>query len=291
MSYRLTVAAAELAGALGEADGGALALRIVVGGDNEMGQVRRRREHAKVPRGERGGGVDVRQGRDDREHGLDPLADEKRSAVVGRRGAEAVGEAVDAPGGLARPRDRGLGGPRRVEPGAVDAGDVAVDVGDGGDERGIAPEPLVAAIGESWVEPQGLEAAGAKRGSTEVVADEVEEIAVLAGCAVAPLADSARRPIAASTSSTETNSWKGSSSSPVTVKTVMGVSNIEGSSVKGMVDAAGVEDLPIDPPGVALSKLSFTLCGDGRDRLDAGEWRRIRPRSTNEVTSPLPVRR
>ena len=123
----------------GEAFRRPFALGIVVPGDHEARDAGRRREGAEAAGGERRRRVDLRHGGHDRQHGLDALADEQRRAVGGR--AEPHGEAVDAAERLPGRRDaRRLGGPARIEPGALHAEDGAVAAGviragDGGDQR------------------------------------------------------------------------------------------------------------------------------------------------------------
>ncbi len=89
-----------------------LAFGIVVAGDDEPCDAGRRRERAEASGGECRCGGDLGHGGDEREHGLDALADEERSSVGGA--PEANGESVDAPERLARRRDARLGGLSRV---------------------------------------------------------------------------------------------------------------------------------------------------------------------------------
>ena len=110
--------------------------------------------------------VDLRHGGDEREHGLDALADEERSVVVGP--AESDGVTVDAPERLARRRDARLGGRAGVEPGALHAGDGAVVAGHGGDQRREAAHRRAFAIAKLGVEAQRREAAARETPRLEI---------------------------------------------------------------------------------------------------------------------------
>ena len=149
-----------------EAVGGALALGVVVAGDDEAGEAGRRREGAEASGRERGGGGDGGDCRNQGEHGLDALADEQ-GAVAGA--AEADGAAVDVAERLAWMRDLGLGGGGGIEPGAMDAVDGAVVVGDGGDERRQASEATAVAVVEGGMEAERGEAAAVDGAGMEIV--------------------------------------------------------------------------------------------------------------------------
>ena len=104
---------------------------------------------------------ELRDGGDHRQHGLDAFADEQRRAVGGM--AESHGEAVDAAERLARRRDARLGGPARIEPGALYAEDGVVVAGDGGDQRRKPADAIAVAVAKLRVEAQCREAAARKR--------------------------------------------------------------------------------------------------------------------------------
>ena len=157
-----------------EAFGGALSLGVVIARDDEAGDAGRRREGAEAAGGERRGGDGVRQRGHDRQHGLDPLADEQRAA---RGLAEADGVTVDAPQRLARANHIRLGRPGRVQPRAQHTADGTVSGavprtgvflrtgailrvgGDGGDQRRQTAHAAVVAMDQLGVEAQRREAA------------------------------------------------------------------------------------------------------------------------------------
>ena len=141
----------------GEAFGRLRAVRIVVPGDDEACDAGRRRERAEAAGGERSRCGELRDGGDHRQHGLDAFADEQRRAVGGM--AESHGEAVDAAERLARRRDARLGGPARIEPGALYAEDGVVVAGDGGDQRRKPADGIAVAVAKLRVEAQCREAA------------------------------------------------------------------------------------------------------------------------------------
>ena len=231
----------------GEAFGRERAVRIVVPRDDHARDAGRRRERAEAAGGERRRGADLRQGRDEGQHRLDPLADDERSEAVAGDGAEADRMTEDPPERLARVRDARLGGPSRIEPGALHAEDGAVFAGDGGDQRREPAHRRAFAIAKLGVIAQRREAAARQPASVQValgmaagdgaalppqaarrfggvvgaaaargrrsrqgeegarlverraqrrragaVADEVEEVAVLAGRGVGPLARRSR---------------------------------------------------------------------------------------------------
>ena len=102
--------------------------RVVVAGDIEAAQRRGQVEGGEVvgrkPRNHRQGG----QHRFEREHGLDAFAGGEDGGGLAE--ADAVAEQITE--GAARIGERRLGRPVRIEPGALDAGDIAIDIGDGG---------------------------------------------------------------------------------------------------------------------------------------------------------------
>ena len=120
----------------------------------------------RLPAESAGGGVDFRHGGDEREHRLDALADEERSAVGGA--AETDGVTVDAPERLARGRDARLGGRARVEPGALHAEHGAVVAGYGGDQRRQAAHGRAFAVAKLGVEAQRREAAARETPRLEI---------------------------------------------------------------------------------------------------------------------------
>ena len=75
----MTVAATPARAQPGEASGGPLAFSVVLSRDDEVRGAGRRRERAEASGRERGGG-DFRYGGDERQHGLDALADGGRRA-------------------------------------------------------------------------------------------------------------------------------------------------------------------------------------------------------------------
>ena len=111
--------------------GGALAFRVVVLSDEEPRDAGRWSEGAEASGRERGSGDGVRKSRHQGEYGLDALAYKNRT---GEGSTEMDGTAVDVPECFAWALDGHFGGPKRVEPGAVDAGDIAVSAGYGGDK-------------------------------------------------------------------------------------------------------------------------------------------------------------
>ena len=183
--------------------GGALAFRVVVPGNHEPRYAGRRSEGAEASGRERGSGDGVRKSRHQGEHGLDALADKKRA---GEGFTEMDGTAVHVPERLARAhcwtgwagmialggkpsagrklsrrfcrnckivfvlkcRDGRFGGQKRVEPGAVDAGDIAVDADYGGDKGRQAANAGAVPVEQSGVEAERRKTTMVDRPSPEI---------------------------------------------------------------------------------------------------------------------------
>ena len=121
--------------------------RIVVARDIEAAKRCREEKGGEVIGGERGDHGQVRQSASQRQHGLEALAG--RHDIGRDTEADAVPEQMTH--GAPRRVDGSLVVARRVEPGAMRAGDVAGEVGDGGDQcrpdlgRRVGIGPIIAA--------------------------------------------------------------------------------------------------------------------------------------------------